>query len=100
MSVTRMERAGETGLTEQQTSGSYLGYLLATCHNIRGLRWEDQQSFAVYDTALVTNISHADVCQAVFRPRSKQSEMRRQLQALFIAGPIRVTDAAADHRRP
>ncbi len=100
MSVTRVDLAGEAGLAEQQTSGGYLGYLLAVCRDIRGLRWEDQQLFAVYDTALTTNMSHADVCQAVFRPRSKQSEMRRRLQELFIANLTQVDGVAAGYRPP
>lgn len=88
MSVTRMESAGAEGLANQQRSGGYRGYVTASCEAIRKLAWEGERMFAIYDTALPDNHAHADVCQAVFKPRSKASAMRRQLQLLFTRSPV------------
>jgi hypothetical protein len=83
MSTTRIERAGNEALAQQQRSKSYLGYVLGSCKAIRSLDWEGERLFAIYDTAISENRAHADVCQAVFRPRSRASEMRRKLQLVF-----------------
>ena len=87
MSVTRIERAGQNGLAHQQKDKGYLGYVTASCAAIRGLLLGSDRAFAVYDTALDENRAHADVCQAVFRPKSQASEMRRKLQLEFDRTP-------------
>jgi hypothetical protein len=83
MSVTRIEKTDRPSLVQQESKGNYIGYVTAVCGAVRVLRWEACQVFAVYDTALPENRAHADVCQAIFRPRSKGSEMRRMLQRTF-----------------
>jgi hypothetical protein len=91
MSVTRAEHAGADALANQQHSRGYKGYVIASCESVRKLAWEGERLFAIYDTALPDNHAHADVCQAVFRPRSKASEMRRHLQLVFTKIPKSAT---------
>jgi hypothetical protein len=88
MSVTRIEHAGTEALANQQSSGGYRGYVFASCESIRELAWEGERLFAIYDTAQAENYAHADVCQAVLRPRSRVSEMRRKLQLAFTRSPL------------
>lgn len=87
MSVTRIAHAGREGLASQQERKDYIGYVSASCGSIRELRFEIRRMFCVYDTAKADNRAHADVCQAVFRPRSQQSDMRRTLQRQFTRSP-------------
>jgi hypothetical protein len=88
MSVTRIEQAGVEALANQQRTKKYIGFVSSSCGAVRDLRWEGKQTFCVYDTAIPDNSAHADVCQAVFRPKSKVSEMRRTLQLAFTKAPI------------
>lgn len=83
MSITRIERAGAEKLADQQNRAKYLGYVTVSCKAVRALLWESERMFAVYDTALPDNTAHADVCQAAFRSKSRNSEMRRNLQTIF-----------------
>lgn len=83
MSVTRIEKAGDKELYKQQTRGNYLGYVDSKCADMRSLVFEQQRTFCIYDTAKSDNQFHADICQAVHRPLSKTSAMRRDLQVLF-----------------
>lgn len=91
MSVTRVKYAGPQDLKTQQESRPYVGYVTAPTEAIRSLRLDGAQIFAIYDTALSDNKAHADVCQTVFQPRSKVSEMRRQLQLAFERIPTSAT---------
>jgi hypothetical protein len=91
MSVTRMKHAGPQELKAQQESRSYVGFVTAPSSAVRDLRMDGAQLFAIYDTALPDNKAHADVCQAIFQPRSRVSEMRRQLQLAFERVPSSAT---------
>lgn len=83
MSVTRVEHAGAAGLERQQRSKNYLGYVDASCRAVRSILNEVEQAFGVYDTALIDNHAHADVCQSVFRPNSVKTALRRRLMLVF-----------------
>lgn len=83
MSVSRIEQAGQAAIERQQLERGSIGYVTASCGAVRELLLGSDRAFAVYDTALEENIYHADVCQAVFRPKSQASEMRRKLQLVF-----------------
>jgi hypothetical protein len=84
MSVTRMNHLDSSELGLQEAARGYVGYVTAPAYDVRNLRSDGERLFAIYDTALPENKAHADICQAVFsQPRSKLSEMRRQLQLVF-----------------
>jgi hypothetical protein len=89
MSTTRLAHANDERLQAQLQSKPYVGFVTGECRAIRQLFFEGERCFAVYDTALDDNIAHADVCQAIFRPRSVRSDLRRRLQLLFTATPVR-----------
>jgi hypothetical protein len=88
MSVTRTNHATPAALAEEQASKNYVGYVTATCSDIRRIEREGRQVFAVYDTAKCTNRAHGDVCQSIFTTKSQDSSMRRSLQLAFSRIPL------------
>ena len=90
MSTTRIERAGPPALADQQIKGNYVGYVSASCRDIRELAECERKLFCVYDTALKDNIFHSDVCQALFgnppKGMSRLVGIRVQLMRLFTTG--------------
>lgn len=66
----------------------YIGYVVATCTNIRSIQADRLRCFLVYDTALATNPAHADICQCLFAPKSQQAKYRRRLRDAFDKVPI------------
>jgi hypothetical protein len=86
MSVDRCKYRSAARLDE--VSKQYVGYVTATCGAIREICADGARCFAVYDTSLVENVAHADVCQVCFAPKSKQAEYRRRLRAVFDKDPI------------
>lgn len=100
MSVTRIEHAGLDGLARQQGAKGYLGYVVASCADIREVLTERRRGYCVYDTALQDNPAHADICQAVFEAtaelstayrklsKSEQSAIRYKLQLVFGRVPL------------
>lgn len=101
MSVTRVEHTGPDGLARQQETRNYLGYVAASCADIRGVLWEGSRAYCIYDTALQDNTAHADVCQTVFwqkswqgadcvrLSKSQQSAVRHSLQRVFGRIPMK-----------
>lgn len=82
MSVDRRRHISNTHAAAE-VARNYVGYVLATCANIRDIQAEGKRCFAVYDTALNINPAHADICQCVFAPKSQQAKYRRRLKDVF-----------------
>jgi hypothetical protein len=83
MSVTRIGRASREVDAVSHVGSRYIGYVAAICSDIRSILSNGKRGFAVYDTAQNDNRAHADVCQMVLRPRSYETELRRELQKIF-----------------
>jgi hypothetical protein len=66
----------------------YIGYVKANCASIRELVADGSRCFAVYDTAVTTNLAHADICQCLFTPKSQQAKYRRRLKDAFDRTPV------------
>ena len=55
----------------------YLGFIAATCGDLRRLRFNGSRAFCVYDSATEEDRSHADVCQSVSpEPSATRRESR------------------------
>lgn len=95
MSVTRLGSAIGS-VSEERAPGAFVGFVTALCGNIREALHEGRRAFAVYDTAIPSNIRHADVCQTTCYPGSLAIKIRRQLQEAFSSDLHYFDDSAAE----
>jgi hypothetical protein len=86
MSVDRLRHRSKSRSAE--VAPFYIGYVAATCADIRAIQADASRCFLVYDTASATNPAHADICQCLFAPKSQQAKYRRRLRDAFDRVPI------------
>ena len=88
MSVDRVRHRSKMRTVD--VANIYIGYVVATCNSIREIQVDTLRCFVIYDTALVENPAHADICQCLFAPKSKsqQAKFRRRLKDAFDRKPI------------
>ena len=98
MSVTRVRLDGEGASVQIKQNGNFCGFVTACCRDIRAKLYEGKRLFSVYDTALETNVNHADVCGTVGATGATAIKMRRELQEAFtrVMSAFELTDPAAD----
>jgi hypothetical protein len=99
MSVTRLGSAG-AHIAERQAPGEIIGLVTALCKDVRAALHDGKRAFAIYDTAVPSNVYHAEICQTMCYPGSLAIKLRRQLQETFSSKLLRfeinVARAAAD----
>ena len=84
MSVTRIESISELS-NKIKRDANFCGFVTGRCRDIRSKFHDGKRMFSVYDTAIPTNVSHADVCgNLIVGPKGSESiKMRRTLQEIF-----------------
>lgn len=100
---THSELAAQERSRDDQRAGKrdYIGYVISEAQLVREINSEEQQAFAIYDTAkgpAGTDRAHADVCQSVFRPGARAIELRRTLQQIFNQSGLCSTRSASESR--
>lgn len=68
---------------------SYLGTITARCGDIRSILSEGSKVYAIYDTALAENESHADIFEIHGRTRSQKKMARLLISELFTKSPVK-----------
>jgi hypothetical protein len=67
---------------------SYVGVVSANCGDIRSIIDDGGRVAAVYDTALVDNVSHADVFHRIYKQKSLGKQARRDIALKFTEIPV------------